>query len=312
MLVLLGIIVILLSIFVPSLMRLRENNNRKLCEAHLREIGTAMMFYARDNRGTFPRAAYDQENHPTGYTAYTGPDSPTLFGPDSRVEPNDVTASLWLLIRQGYLAKVPSAAAKVFICPSSADDADPITDAAGRAVPPTQRSNFRKASNLSYSYAIPFSNAAGYGPKWDFMPSEFVILADKNPGVDGRNANVTAPPWNAPPLQLAQANSRNHWRAGQSVLYADMHAAWRSTPYCGVDHDNIYTALALTPIFTGIAPDMKSNGYCGRQLERRLANRQLSGAHRSRRAAVGWHAGHGRSILPAWDHHRCLSVRCFS
>jgi len=62
---------------------------------------------------------------------------------------------------------------------------------------------------------------------------------------------LRGPAYNAPLLEQAKANSHNHGRAGQSVLYADMHVEFRQSPYCGFGYystgsagDNIYTVLA--------------------------------------------------------------------
>jgi prepilin-type processing-associated H-X9-DG protein len=42
--------------------------------------------------------------------------------------------------------------------------------------------------------------------------------------------------------QMKHANSLNHGQEGQNVLYGDGHAEWMTTPFCGTDHDNIFTA----------------------------------------------------------------------
>jgi hypothetical protein len=60
------------------------------------------------------------------------------------------------------------------------------------------------------------------------------------------------------------ANSPNHGQAGQNVLYGDMHVEFRVTPYCGVDGDNIYTAMAENPIMTS-EPVPQTHGVVGRQ-----------------------------------------------
>ena len=261
LLVIVGIVVILLSIFIPYLAKLRESDQRVRCMDNLRKIGWALSSYAKDNDGSFPRVVYDAEKKPTGYTSYTGPDDPDPFTGDG-VEPNDVTASLWLLIRVGYIPADYSPASSIFICPSTNHWSDPMLNANGQAVGPQQRGNFRSPKHLSYSYSSPFSNATGYGMV-DFQPAQFAIMADMNPGTAGDGDDVTAPAFDAPPLEMAKANSNNHEEAGQSVLYADMHVEFRKDPYCGVGGDNIYTALSASPIFTGVKPDLRSNGVLG-------------------------------------------------
>lgn len=267
LLVVIGLLILLLSIFVPYFSSLIETNRRTRCQENLRRIGFALSEYAADNRGAFPRVRYDAEKNPHGFTAFTGPDAVNPFAADSAVSPNDVTASLWLLVRGSYVRSNDdgdssgAGATHVFVCPSrSGGFADPMRDASGNAIAASQRGNFRSTDNLGYSYASPFSDASGYGMVDFYLDARFAILADRNPGI-GRGSDVTAPARDAAPMEMAQANSRNHDRAGQNVLFADMHVEFSSTPYCGVGDDNIYTAVAQAPIFTGIAPEKHSNGY---------------------------------------------------
>lgn len=255
LLVVLGIGVILLSIFVPYLWNVRESNHRLACQENLRRIQVALTAYAADNGNNFPRVRYDAEHNPNGYAAFTGADSADPFAADSAVKPNDVTASLWLLLRQGLLQ-----GSEVFVCPSSGNSADPMVNGAWQAVGVGQRGNFRGGENLSYSYASPFSSAVDYRLN-DTQPSEFAVLADKNPGLP----DVTDAAFDAPPLQQARGNSRNHDRAGQNVLYADGHVAFARTPYCGYGNDNIYTALTIEPL-EGAKPPATIRGYLGSKI----------------------------------------------
>ncbi len=248
-LVLLGIFAILLSIFVPYLLSIRESNRRIACEGNLNKIRDAFRMYARDNNNSFPRVVYDSASKPNTYTAFSGPDAADPFAPDSAVRPNDVTASLWLLVRGGIVTDT-----RIFICPSTNDRRDPAGNAAGELSDPAKRSNFRGPANLSYSYASPFSSAPGFRTD-DTKPSGFVLMADKNPG-----EAASQYPADAPATELALANSPNHGGAGQNVLYVDGHVAFQRTPYCGVGlvidkdsrlvktpGDNIYSARAASP-----------------------------------------------------------------
>jgi type II secretory pathway pseudopilin PulG len=263
--VLFGIGLILLSIFIPYLLRLREDDRRTRCANNLREIGEALSKYADDNAHNLPRVVYDEKNMPTGYTAFTGPDDANPFAADSQVQSNDVTASLWLLLRTGYLTRTD-----VFICPGSTDTRDLLTNAAGLGVDPTQRSNFRRPSHLSYSYASPFSNALNFKLNSDFINSEFALVADKNPGVD-EQADVTGPTADADPIALSRANSLHHGRAGQQVLYWFGRVDFKRTPYAGASYkqpsgDNIYTARTMRPATQPINVPVYVNGFCDRNL----------------------------------------------
>lgn len=262
LLVLILILLLLLSIFVPFIRKTRETDHRVRCQSNLRAIGAALSKYAKDNSGSFPRVVYDEKGNPAGYYAYTGPYAANPFAGDGRVSANDVTASLWLLVRGGY------APASLFICPSTSDYADPMTDPAGKEVDAGKRSNFRRSRNLSYSYASPFSADLGYKFN-EYLPSDFVLLADKNPGKSG-GSDVTGPAYNAPLLDLARANSHNHQRAGQCILYADTHVEFRQTPYSGFGYystgsagDNIYSVMSPTPISDQTTPDLTVKGWVG-------------------------------------------------
>ena len=108
----------------------------------------ALRGYANANGHNYPSTIFDPAH--SGYTAYTGAESLDPFARDTTVKPNDVTASLWLLVREGY------ATPKVFVCPSSGDEVDRMRTE-GETVGPDKRSNFTSGQFLSYSYSSPFS-----------------------------------------------------------------------------------------------------------------------------------------------------------
>jgi hypothetical protein len=160
-------------------------------------------------------------------------------GKESAAKPNDITASLWLLVRGGFV-KDPA----TFICPSTSDRPDTLTDAQGNPVSPLKRGNFRGPDNLSYSYASPFTDAFKVDFSSDRLHAEYAVVADKNPGFACDGDRVLGPARDAPPFELATGNSPNHQQAGQNVLHPAGDVSFETTPYCGVAHDNIYTAEA--------------------------------------------------------------------
>lgn len=258
LLVVIGIAVILFSIFVPYVVKVRETENRAKCAENLRMIAAGLQSYARINHGLLPRVIYDPAHNPDGYCAFTGAASPDPFARDSQVKPNDVTASLWLLVRVGL------AQPALFVCPSTSQAPGP-----GEVSDWKHRSNFTGPQHLSYSYASPFSSALGYTLN-DYLPADFALMADKNPGKSPGGSDVTAPAYSDPPMEIARANSNNHGRAGQNVLYADGHVAFQNTPYCGVgkgmQRDNIYTALEPKRLKKGQSPPAELNGVVGRDV----------------------------------------------
>lgn len=164
-----------------------------------------------------------------------------------------MTAALFLLIRN-Y-----GAPAAIFVCPARADTFHPDTfntfGVAGTSTNPTQRSNFSSPYNLSYSISMPYEPSNGYsiGYRWGLAANPgFAILADLNPGEHFTDscpvihsgitgANGPSFPTDSGPIQK-MANSRNHEKTGQNVLFADGHAEWAFNAFCGYNQDNIYTS----------------------------------------------------------------------
>jgi len=239
LLVVLGITVVLISIFVPFVRSSREASHREMCAKNLSDIQKAFVGYFQINNFNYPRTRADAQS--AKWTAFSGVDAVNAFADDSAVAVNDVSASLFLLVKSQLIQDL-----SLFICPSSSDIADSVKDL-------NRRSNFRSPANLSYGYASPFSLADGYRLN-DTLPARFAILADK-----GSRPDSTIAP-DAGPFVLRSLNSPNHKGAGQNVLFADGTVRFEITPYCGVTRndapgDNIYTALSEQPLTTQVAHD---------------------------------------------------------
>lgn len=268
LLVSVGIVILLFSMFIPYLSTMREQDRRVRCANHLRDIQAALQAYAQVNDKQLPRVIHEPSKGPSGYVAYTGAEALDPFAHGSKVRPNDVTASLWLLVRGGYFRELKPQT-KRFVCPSAAQWPDPLV-ADGEPVDPQMRGNFSGRDHLSYSYASPFAVTPSYRLNTDWLKGDFAVMADRSPGVLGSGDNVMAPAFDAAPFELAQANSNNHGKAGQNVLYADGHVSFKTTPYCGVGQgsrrDNIYTALQPEPLPEGSSPPVEGTGYYGRDI----------------------------------------------
>src|SRR4051812_32985994 len=97
LLVVIGIIGLLMSILLPTLNNARERANRLKCASNLRQIGMALMMYANDNKGNYPRTFFDGAPNPTIIASNLGSsDVPNSFGTPSSVGNNNVCASFFL------------------------------------------------------------------------------------------------------------------------------------------------------------------------------------------------------------------------
>jgi prepilin-type processing-associated H-X9-DG protein len=251
------ILVLLLATFIPYALNVRETNRRIRCVDNLRTIQWALTAYsarnAVDQIQPLPRTRFDP-NVGNGWTAFTGADDPNPFADGSAVEGNDVSASLWLLIREELLPD-----ARHFVCPSSRGEADAMHDAAGRRNAGARtRSNFRRPENLTYGFATPFSSSPDYRLS-DTLPGRFALMADIGPaGTVWTDANIR------------EARSPNHHGKSMQVLYADGSVVTVGGPYVGVGHDqdkpgdNIFTALSSDILAEKLPHDGK--GVWGKQI----------------------------------------------
>ena len=120
--------------------------------------------------------------------------------------------------------------------------------------PPLNWSNWQGRQNvrnhLSYSYNNPYEDDDYHRYQfrelryWGGMSAEYAVAADINPGTADSNQNVLVITTTSSNSVMKEANSRNHQRNGQNVLYGDGHVEWQTNPFCGVQRDNIYARRA--------------------------------------------------------------------
>lgn len=260
LLVVVAIIALLIAILLPSLSRAREMARRAVCASNLNQIGKAMLIYAQDSDGVFPRlvapanniTATDENGAPSAdNTPWRDVDDATVgsnnavdnpFNPKHTTADGDkpVSASLWLLCRNGQ------ATPKLFVCPSVKSKAsanDPFYEPTNYTTSPRNPKYFsdfyvdQKAGPLiAYSFHNPW---ASNGWSSNARPG-FVIGGDENNGLRPNKSNRTAANFN--PTSDMDMNSLNHNSEGQNILRIDASVSFVKSPFSGLNKDNIYTS----------------------------------------------------------------------
>lgn len=227
LLVMIGMFVLLGSFLLPSLCRSRETASRVKCSSNLRCLGQAMLLYANDNRGHFPRTTYaaGADAKPVWGTGAAGKEP---FAAGTGVQPNDISAE-WFL-----LARMQDITSEIFACPSSNAEKDLY---GGGTNAPVDRSNFtdiKKTLSYSIQNAYPKDGVVP-GDDLDWWTShmknaaDFAIAADINLGTSPSSCDdVLKPTATSSAKDMKLGNSNNHDKDGRNILYADGHLAWES------------------------------------------------------------------------------------
>jgi prepilin-type processing-associated H-X9-DG protein len=238
------------TMFLATRHAVDEDQNRKRCASNLRMIGQAILLYANENKGAYPRTIFKPADakQPTWGTPYQknkdlaasdAPASPYAKDDDEdakyRPAANDVTAALFMLMRTQDITS------EVFICPSTNQTKFDFGGGTATALNWTNwPGNAGLKEHLSYSYQNPYPSQAAIGLGFKLnssIPAEFAVMSDMSPGGDALMKLSSE----TPAEQQSEGNSPNHQGEGQNVLYGDGHVEFTTTPLCGTHADNIFT-----------------------------------------------------------------------
>jgi prepilin-type processing-associated H-X9-DG protein len=225
-----------------------HGSNRVKCASNLRQIGQAILLYANENKGAYPRTTYvgGEVVHPVWGTGAPATQPFAANGP----QPNDVTAAIFLLLRTQEIG------AEVFTCPSTYTEK---WDFGGGSNTALNWSNWEGRAgvklHLSYSYANPYPDDAAVKKGYKLttaLTAEFAVASDLNPGA-ANGSNVLNVITTSSSSAMKLGNSRNHDQDGQNVLYGDGHVEFEQNPFCGVARDNIFARRAASSGFASSA-----------------------------------------------------------
>ncbi|MFA5251421.1 MAG: type II secretion system protein [Phycisphaerae bacterium] len=273
LLVVIGIIAVLMGILLPALSAVRRTAQRVVCGSNLAGIGKAMLLYANEYGGEFPRAGGTESEWTTSgeIVDYTDQSGGQWGGqPGAQVT---ITSSLYLLIRYedvtpGQFNCKGDTGVREFkfsdstvALPSEVDDVSDAWDFGGdtQTYPTT---GFDPGNYNSYAYQHPYENitlansrafclrsdsnpgnpaCADRNPYWDRNATSFLNGADcplGNPDEPGPTCDTAS----GYKDDYKTGNSASHQRDGQNVLYVDTHVRFEKFPNVGIGKDNIWKA----------------------------------------------------------------------
>ncbi len=270
LLVVIGIIAVLMAILLPALNAVKRTAQRVVCGSNLAGIGKAMLIYANDYGGDFPRGGGTLSEWVT-----TGKidDYDNQIGRQYGTGKVTVTCSLYLLIKYAdvtpaqFVCKgdVGTKEFKLSDCPDVDTAVTDVTGVWDFGDPADMGTTNFPGNRNSYSYHCPYENTK-ITPQLSFPLGSYSdpaspLMADRNPYldknavlyIDGKTPSEGNPPsWQTtpPPPHYFDAdktgNSAAHQREGQNVLFADTHVAFEKYPNVGISKDNIWKCWTST------------------------------------------------------------------
>ena len=286
LLVVIAIIALLIGILTPVLAGVRQIAFRVTCGTNLSGIGKAMLIYARDYRGEFPRSGGRESAWNPAIPDWTARDPRTAFGLSATYIGGSASISSCFYLLVKYADITP----KSFVCRGDSGTTEfKLSDFAVDVPADTDlvdvwdfgphSADHQPTMHCSYSYHMPF-NVDGYSGLYDLTISSvpgMAVAADRNPWIKSPAAEAKdfslfmpdlPPLYNGSPEQAKHGNAITHREAGQNVLFVDGHMAFERRSFCGIGNDNIYTfsyevdAKGMPPRRETNRPRCQKDSFC--------------------------------------------------
>jgi type II secretory pathway pseudopilin PulG len=276
LLVVIGIIAVLMGILLPALSAVKRTAQRVVCGSNQAGIGKAMLLYANEYGGDFPRAGGAGSTWGAlGYISDWVDQTGVQYGsrPPCAVT---ITASLYLLVRLEdvtpgqFVCKGDSGAREFKLSdattklPTAIADVTDVWDFGSKTGSTTA---YWPGQYCSYSYQHPYDNPSitprrSFGLRSDSNPA-CPVCSDRNPywdknatgflngkacSGDTKEAAPTCDATSGYKDADRTGNSASHQRDGQNVLYVDTHVRFEKYPNVGIGKDNIWKCWNSTNI----------------------------------------------------------------
>jgi len=233
-------LLVALAILLPVLDHVRQQAFRAVCATHLSGIGMAMLGYAHDYDGEFPRSGGPDSRWGRRIPNWIAQDRRSAYGltAEGARGVGTISSSFYLLIKYGFSLPLSD-----FVCRGDAGTGvfDPAKEGVGdRRLHDLWDFGAVPSERVSYSYHMPFGV---HRLKPSSNPG-MVIAADRNPFIESpmaepKSIGLFVPEGDGGAIKIG--NAYQHQGDGQNVLFVDTHVRFEKAPYCGVDDDNIYT-----------------------------------------------------------------------
>jgi type II secretory pathway pseudopilin PulG len=267
-----GIIAVLMGILLPALSAVKRTAQRVVCGSNLAGLGKAMLLYANDYGGDYPRAGgagstWSTKGEIDSWASQTG----RQYGSGDVT----ITSSLYLLVK--YEDVTPGQ----FVCKGDAGTKEfKLSEAPGLSTlgiydltavwdfgsaTKSPKSNLLPGQYNSYAYHDPYNPSTGTGssfPLGSYSNPASPVCADRNPYLD-KNAPIylegkcakgdttedcpSCDTTGGYKDDYKTGNAAPHQRDGQNVLFNDTHVRFEKFPNVGISKDNIWKFWPSSP-----------------------------------------------------------------
>jgi type II secretory pathway pseudopilin PulG len=291
LLVVIGIIAVLMGILLPALSAVKRAAAKVVCGSNLAGIGKALLVYANDYGGDYPRAGgagstWSTKGEIDLWTSQTG----KQYGKGDVT----ITSSLYLLVKWEdvtpgqFICKGDSGAREFKLSDAQkldtgVDDVTDVWDFGGKKTfktIPTDPKNGWPGQYCSYSYHDPYkSTTTGFSfPLGSSSNPASPVCADRNPYLDknasgyleGKQGTLSVNKSEDAPScddaagykdEYKTGNAAAHQRDGQNILFNDTHVRFEKFPNVGISRDNIWKCWTTAPT-TSCDRELGPSPYC--------------------------------------------------